>query len=838
MVQRSGLSTFLLILFSYLSTIAFSNYVWSQSASQASKARIEVFAREELHRSSRLLTGACIEDVNHEIYGGIYSQMIFGESFQEPPASFPPRGFKAYGGVWRIEGEELSGSAGQGNLLVSDHPPFLDGEVSVELCFDDKKAGNSGLILRLANPGIGADNFDGYEVSLEPHTQVLKLGVHRHDWKFLHDTPCEVKIGDWNHLRVKLNGPSLEVFVNEQRVTSYTDTDRPLLNGTFGVRQWQRDARYRNLHVKIDDRNESLKFLESESAAKGEVSGMWSPIKTEKAVGKWSLDFDRPYHGKQSQRMAFVEGVGEIGIENRGLNRWGMHFEKGKPYEGILWVRSANQSVIHVQLESGDGSQVVATQSINVKQGDWERYVFTLTPNATLSEGRFGIRLKKPSEVEIGYAFLQPGPWGRFSDLPVRRDVAEGLIKQGVTILRQGGLMANHAQFRWKNMIGPRDRRVPVEGFWYPYSSNGWGIIDFMNFCEAAGIEYVPDFNMGETPQDMSDFIQYAKGGPDSEWGKKRIADGHPTPYRLKYIQLGNEERVDEKYAANFESIARAVWKVDSEVILVVGDFVYGEKIQDPNKFSGAASGITNLNGQKRILDLAKECDREVWFDVHVGTDGPLPDSTFDGMFSFRDAIGKIAEGARHQVVTFEFNSGNHTQRRALANAIAINGIERDGGIRIACVANCLQPNGQNDNGWDQGLLFLDPSHVWLQPPGYVTQMYSHDYLPIVVRTEVSQTNKEIDCIAKINEDKKRLTVYVVNPTANRIDTEFSIQGFVPSIDQATITELAGEFDSQNTASDPESVAPRERPWRHGLNESTNTAAIRLKPYSVTVIRF
>ena len=89
-------------------------------------------------------------------------------------------------------------------------------------------------------------------------------------------------------------------------------------------------------------------------------------------------------------------------------------------------------------------------------------------------------------------------------------------------------------------------------------------------------------------------------------------------------------------------------------------------------------------------------------------------------------------------MVVFEFNAGNHSQRRALANALAIHAIERDGRIPIATSANCLQPDGQNDNGWDQGLLFLNPSQVWLQPPGYVTQMFSRNYLPQLVQCEVT----------------------------------------------------------------------------------------------------
>ena len=90
---------------------------------------------------------------------------------------------------------------------------------------------------------------------------------------------------------------------------------------------------------------------------------------------------------------------------------------------------------------------------------------------------------------------------GSLQNLPVRKDVAEGLINQGVTILRYGGSMVNNPEYRWKKMIGPRAQRPPYEGHWYPYSSDGWGIFDFLNFCEAADFLGIPDLDINESPQ-------------------------------------------------------------------------------------------------------------------------------------------------------------------------------------------------------------------------------------------------------------------------------------------------------------------------------------------------
>ena len=246
--------------------------------------------------------------------------------------------------------------------------------------------------------------------------------------------------------------------------------------------------------------------------------------------------------------------------------------------------------------------------------------------------------------------------------------------------------------------------------------------------------------------------------------GGRRVADGHPAPYKLKYLEIGNEEKIDDAYYAKFAAMAPAIWAKDANVILVVGDFLYSRPISDPFHFSGAASGITSLAAHRKILQLAKEHNREVWFDVHVGTEGPTPDSTLAATSSYIDALDQIAGGARHRVVVFELNANNHSQRRALANALAVNALARDGRLPIVTSANCLQADGQNDNGWNQGLLFYNPSQVWLQPPGYVTQMFSRDYMPRVVTAEVRGGQSRLDVTSTRSDDGKTLVLRVVNP--------------------------------------------------------------------------
>ena len=189
-------------------------------------------------------------------------------------------------------------------------------------------------------------------------------------------------------------------------------------------------------------------------------------------------------------------------------------------------------------------------------------------------------------------------------------------------------------------------------------------------------------------------------------------------------------------------------------------------------------------------------------------------------------------------MAVFEFNAGNHALKRALANACAINQLERLGDrVGVACSANCLQPYQQNDNGWNQGLLFLHPSQVWAQPPYYVTQMVSRNYLPLCVKTEVQSPGQALDVTATRSEDGKTLTVQVVNTAKVPVPGRIVLDGFVPRKPAARATVLAGDWEGINTPEQPDRIKPSESDWRHEFKDGA-VASRTFPPGSFTILRF
>ena len=802
----------------------------------AQPAQIQINAGQVTNSISPYLgTGACLEDVNHEVYGGIYSQMIFGESFQEP--SFVLQSFRDYGGgSASVSGSQVTiapNSNSSDEKLIWTGGSFSTGTVSVQMLRPSANPGTAGFILNVQNPSQGPDQFFGYEISLTGSQ--LVIGRHRDRWEPLASYPCSTPTDQWISVVVQFNEDAFQISVNGTLVASYVDQQYPLAAGMIGLRSFGGNASFQQLSLQIGSSTTQIPFVAAGTSAA--VSNMWTATQAGSATATYLLDTSAPLVGSQSQQVTFANGTGSVGIFNQGLNRWGLSFVKSKTYEGLVWVEGQTGTSLYVAAESADGSHLYAESALQITQTGWQKLPFTLRPNASDPSGRFSIKLKSPGSITLGYALLEPGNWGRFMNLPVRGDVANGLLQQGIRVLRYGGSMTNAAQYRWKQMIGPADLRQPYVGTWYPYSSNGWGIFDFLSFCEKAGMLGIPALNSNETPQDMADFMQYVNGPATSDWGKKRIQDGHPEPYHLKYFEFGNEERIDDTYWQKFQAMAAAVWAADPNVVIVVGDFSYGRPIQDPFNFSGAASGITSLVAHQKILNFAQQNSRQVWFDVHINTDGPGADQTLVALPTYVQALDQVANGASHQVVVFELNANNHSQARAVGNALAINAITRiTDQLPVVTSANCLQPDEENDNGWNQGLLFLNPYQVWLQPPGYVTQMFSLQYQPSLVASSAQSPGSVLDVTARKSADSKTLVLQVVNISGEPVTTAIKLNGFLRSQSSVKGWKLSAPIDAENTAQQPDQVVPAHVSWN--LSPSLDHTTYTFDPYSITSLTF
>ena len=178
-----------------------------------------------------------------------------------PRPAQPVEGFQAFGGSWEVRRDEVWASAGPGPKLIYDSPKLAAGEVGVEVFLPDASDGNAGLIVRVSQPGVGADAFVGYEIALDAHNQMLRLGRHRNNFELIRDVPCTVPVGRWIALAVKLGETSLEISVDGQKVLEHNDGNRALPAGCVGLRPWQREVGYRDLWIKTGEQIRKVPFL-------------------------------------------------------------------------------------------------------------------------------------------------------------------------------------------------------------------------------------------------------------------------------------------------------------------------------------------------------------------------------------------------------------------------------------------------------------------------------------------------------------------------------------------------------------------------------------------------
>lgn len=797
---------------------------WAPVGAQVPTARIHMDARQVANRITPFLYGSCIEDVNHEIYGGLYDQRLFGESFEEPP---PGRfeGWTTYGGSWRLEDRAVRVNTDAGAKLVLHALEIGDGNVEAEVRFPDGRGDNAGLLVRVSDPGLGADNFNGYEISLRADSQSLLLGRHRHDWTPLQEVPMTFKANEWHRLRVQLDGPRIRVYVDNavNPAVDFTDAERPLLGGRVALRTWHSNAAFRHVRVQTGQ----SRFENAFKLAGGEeVSGQWDAVRTGDARAEFQHDSINPYNGARSQMLYHGGGTGVAGVANRGLNRWGIAARRGQPFQGRVYLRAHDlRGPVTLALQSGDGSRIYATQTIRRVGVGWARYPFILTPNTSDANARFAVWIDRPGTLWVDQAVLMGSGDAQFKGLPFRADIGNALVSQGLRFLRYGGTMVNAPEYRWKKMIGDPDRRPPYRGHWYPYSTNGFGIEEFLKFCEAAGFEPAFAINVEESAQDAADLVEYLNGSVTTPWGRRRAQNGHPQPYNVRYIELGNEEVIGADNAADYEHYIERFNALHEAM-----------HAKDPRiQFINAAWWRPDSPNMERVFKALN--GKAAYWDLHPWTDDARAGRAVDEMLTqVRSLFHRWDANSTMKVAILEENGGLHNMQRALGHATTLNAVRRHGDfVLTSCPANALQPLAQNDNGWDQGQIFFTPSQVWGMPPYYVQQMASRHHLPLRVSSTCEGTT-DLDITATRSENGKTLVLHVVNVGAAPVRAQLLLQGFAPAKPKAQVEQLAAPLGAVNTPENPARVRPQRSEWNHQAQDGA--ASYTFVAHSITILRF
>jgi hypothetical protein len=494
------------------------------------EATIRVNAGRVVGRVNPLVFGACLEDLNHEIYGGLYAQMIYGESFEEGPEKALPPGWRLHAewlkrptweGMWCAEHDAIGMTGFRWYKLLWEGARFGHGIIECELMQPAFDPGQPiGLLFR-----AGGDEFrEACGVRLDTRRQVLELRIRD---RAVAGAPVPCALDEWLPVRVEARDGRIRVFARGQLAIDVADAD-PLPAGLVGFDATESRGWFRKLRIETGGTTHTPSLSPARpSGYRGPVSQWWEPIVTGEADAAFGWEADRPFNTLRAQKLEHRGGAGIVGVANRGLHRFGLSVERGRTYEGRLHLRGEGD--VTVALQSADGSRTYATQRLAGIASDWKKFPVALTADATDHEARFAVWIDRPGVVWVDQVVLMPTGDRLFKGLPVRADIAQAVVDSGVTCIRLGGDSSNPPGFRWKTMLGDPDRRPQYNSCWYPFETRGWGIVEFIAFCRAAGIEPIPCLNHEEAPDDV---VELARR------------------YRLKYVQLGNGFAGIERTAA------------------------------------------------------------------------------------------------------------------------------------------------------------------------------------------------------------------------------------------------------------------------------------------------
>ena len=684
---------------------------------------LKVDAATSIATSSPLFNGTNIEDINNQTNGGVFSQLLHGEAFEE-----------------NIDTDFL-------NLERSDY---------------------SKIYIMVDERGI-------------PHL-ITQSNVY-----------CGVK---WNSLSETCDVHSYDVYNSGK------------FSQPFNISGYKFTHRY----LPFDSLPQNIqKTMLQRLNGNEQVSKFWS--KSVKGNAKYDYKLVRDgnaYMGRQTQRIEFIDGNGEVGITNHGLYRMGIHLEKGKEYDGILRVSAKKTTTIYLSLRDNDGN-ILAEKPYTIKgDGSYEKVTFALTPSDEALEGSFGISLKSKGCIDMGYAFLQPGEWGRVNGYPLRKKFVEAIKRQGIKAIRYNGSMVDCGtdpqNYRWKKMMGPIDeRRITYRSGFSIYATHSFAFIEMLQLAEVLNADCIIGMSMDETSQDISDFVEYANGAADSKWGARRVADGHPAPYNLKYIQVDNERHITPGYIEAMKKFALAAWKIDPEMSIMTSLNLHSKRYEKGNP------------EYELVLQLIK------WFVAQGKGDKLAWDPHFDGGdlgwaatdnfyrqlgLNLKRDVEADVPGFKLNLHPMEENGWRCDWYRGLAHAHNYNKIQRHGdNFKMIGTANTLQPHGLHYM-WDQGRIHYNSHEIWFMPSAYIDEELSKHWFTNVVKSS-SSDEKTLDVTAKLSDKGDSLFIYIANISEYDQPAVIDVENFKYK-SRAEVWSIGGcDLTETNSVDNKKNVAPK-----------------------------
>jgi alpha-N-arabinofuranosidase len=532
--------------------------------------------------------------------------------------------------------------------------------------------------------------------------------------------------------------------------------------------------------------------------------GNWGVVRNGNARASFAVDkTDGPSKTLPTSLKLTVNAASpgnEAGLSNSGY--WGMAVRPNTKYSGSFYAKLGETSPgpITAALINNDSGKAVATATITIHPGSWSRYEFTLTTGATVkpsAANHLQLSVANPGSVSLQLVSLFPPTYkGRANGN--RPDLMEMMAAMHPKFLRlpggnylEGDQIAD--RYNFKKTIGPLVDREGHQAPWSYWSTDGLGLLEFLEWCEDLDIEPVlavyagyslkgehinPGKDLEPYVQDALDEVEYTTGSVDTKWGAVRAKNGHPAPFPLHYIEIGNEDWFDKSgsYPARFEQFALALRKKFPQYKLI----------------TTAPLKLTNTAAAPDLVD-----------DHYYKS----PAEMFDLVHHYDDAP---RNGPKVFVGEWATRSGSPTPNfgDALGDAAWMTSMERNSDlIVLSSYAPMLVNVNPGAMQWATDLIGFDALNSYASPSYYAQALFASHIGDGTAKSTLIGAGERFFYSATISSTTHTLHLKLVN--ASTLAQPLTFEG-LPTGTAKIITLHAASFQATNSITSPDAIKPIE----------------------------
>ena len=560
----------------------------------------------------------------------------------------------------------------------------------------------------------------------------------------------------------------------------------------------------------------------------------WSLIKQGNAEGQMALDSIEQKGTALTRNLRLTvtsaDKANKIGLSNDGF--WGIPVRKNKRYTASFYAKTdpTFKGQLVISLESNDGKTIYDSAIASDVSGDWKKYTVTLATKKTTdttSNGRFVIAIQNKGTIWFSLVSLFP-PTTNNRPNGNRKDIMKLLADLHPGFLRFPG--GNYLQsktvenrFDWKKTLGDISLRPTHNNdSWGYHSSDGMGIMEFMNWCEDLKMQPLLAVFDGLTlnrkadpitgdsltiyVQDALDEIEFLIGNTTTKWGAIRAKLGHPTPYNLHYVEIGNEDFFDKKNTTElrFRRFNNAIKAKYPDLQVISSAHVVFK---------------TDLEDQHFYFPFKKAANLAHRYDNYNRNDPAI----FVGEYACREG------------------SPTTNMLGALGDAILLTGLERNADIvKMSCFAPLFVNVNPGGMQWKGNLIGYNSFSCYGSPSYYMQQMFATNLGNETVKSAITNVPIGADTTEllfySVTKDNKTGTLFLkvvnVSDTIQSPIIHINTSKFVVS-EGKEIVLVSKKVTDTNSLAEPENIYPVTTVAK-GLSNHFNYS---FKPHSVTVLK-